>query len=419
MSACLQRVAGSPPSMLPWTSPAEKEVRSTTARQRGLSTGLNTAEAGLPYTTSSSRYHSLSTNITATVFPPVFEYRDVPNKNSKMINYSIISSLDGPQLTALPCSSANLSPCTPTGFLLDRKVVGAPSATGLFPRRHSVSLPSAKFSKSQFVNRLKRDPPVLLGSSCINNKENHFRERSFSELGDRLWPGSQACVDGSSQVNSSRYKTELCRPFEENSTCKYGDKCQFAHGMHELRSLSRHPKYKTELCRTFHTSGFCPYGPRCHFIHNAEERRGPPPLSAFNKMERPRLQHSFSFAGFPSSNSQQDCPTSITPPPMFSTKDLIEWRSNSFAHSSQDLASPFFPSLGPSPMSEPQGLTPPSPTTPYLFQPTSEISPSPPDSLSDQEGYQSSLGSQSGSESPLLDASRRLPIFSRLSVSDE
>lgn len=70
-----------------------------------------------------------------------------------------------------------------------------------------------------------------------------------------------------------RYKTELCRPFEEAGECKYGDKCQFAHGIQELRNLQRHPKYKTELCRTFHSVGFCPYGPRCHFVHNAEEAR--------------------------------------------------------------------------------------------------------------------------------------------------
>lgn len=67
-----------------------------------------------------------------------------------------------------------------------------------------------------------------------------------------------------------RYKTELCHPFEENGVCKYGEKCQFAHGFHELRDLARHPKYKTELCRTFHAEGYCPYGARCHFIH--EER---------------------------------------------------------------------------------------------------------------------------------------------------
>ncbi|XP_055493223.1 mRNA decay activator protein ZFP36-like [Leucoraja erinacea] len=56
---------------------------------------------------------------------------------------------------------------------------------------------------------------------------------------------------------------------------RYSDKCQFAHGLAELRSLSRHPKYKSELCRTLYTTGFCPYGTRCHFIHNPEEGRVP------------------------------------------------------------------------------------------------------------------------------------------------
>ncbi|XP_051234552.1 mRNA decay activator protein ZFP36L1b isoform X1 [Dicentrarchus labrax] len=368
--------------------------------------GLKTPKSGLSHTTANVYSNSLPANMTTTISSPFFEYREVANKNNKMLNYSSNNnSLGGPQLTSVPCSSANLSPCTTTGSLLDRKVVGAPSAGGLLQRRHSVSLPSAKFSQNQFVNSHKTDPTVLLGGSSNSNKENRFRERSYSELGDRLRPGSQVCVGGSSQVNSSRYKTELCRPFEENGTCKYGDKCQFAHGMHELRSLSRHPKYKTELCRTFHTIGFCPYGPRCHFIHNAEERRGPPPLSTFNKMQRPRLQHSLSFAGFPSCGGLQDSPT---PPPMFSTEDL----TSPFTYSSQEFGSLFGPSLGPTLVSEPQA--PPSPTT--FFQPTSEGPPSLPDSLSDQEGYQSS---QSGSESPLLDASRRLPIFSRLSISDD
>lgn len=78
------------------------------------------------------------------------------------------------------------------------------------------------------------------------------------------------------QCSTSRYKTELCRPFQEYGFCKYGDKCQFAHGEQDLRVLPRHPKYKTELCRTYHSTGFCPYGPRCHFIHNMEEARQPP-----------------------------------------------------------------------------------------------------------------------------------------------
>lgn len=116
----------------------------------------------------------------------------------------------------------------------------------------------------------------LMASAACHN---HKLDRSISEpVSERkLSLGGQNAVNNNSSsnqnINSSRYKTELCRPFEESGHCKYGDKCQFAHGLAELRTLARHPKYKTELCRTFHTIGFCPYGPRCHFIHNEDERR--------------------------------------------------------------------------------------------------------------------------------------------------
>jgi butyrate response factor 1 len=66
------------------------------------------------------------------------------------------------------------------------------------------------------------------------------------------------------------YKTELCRSFCETGTCRYGHKCQFAHGGHELRPVARHPKYKTEICKTFTSTGNCPYGNRCRFIHQSQ-----------------------------------------------------------------------------------------------------------------------------------------------------
>jgi len=80
-------------------------------------------------------------------------------------------------------------------------------------------------------------------------------------------------------ASSARYKTELCRAFSEHGACRYGDRCQFAHGRHDLRAVARHPKYKTDLCRTYHSTGLCPYGPRCHFIHDELDagRRPPPP----------------------------------------------------------------------------------------------------------------------------------------------
>ncbi|XP_015921719.1 mRNA decay activator protein ZFP36L1 isoform X2 [Parasteatoda tepidariorum] len=144
------------------------------------------------------------------------------------------------------------------------------SQSSLSALNANLPLPAVKTST-------KQHPPLTASNSVANcNAASHLKalvsrehrklDRSVSE------PVSQQTTRPV-QSNSSRYKTELCRPFEENGTCKYGDKCQFAHGQGELRNLTRHPKYKTELCRTFHSTGFCPYGPRCHFIHNSEDSK--------------------------------------------------------------------------------------------------------------------------------------------------
>lgn len=79
-------------------------------------------------------------------------------------------------------------------------------------------------------------------------------------------------IDIEKEINAQNlYKTELCRSYVETGACRYGAKCQFAHGKAELRPVLRHPKYKTEICKTFHTIGTCPYGTRCRFIHQRSE----------------------------------------------------------------------------------------------------------------------------------------------------
>lgn len=129
-------------------------------------------------------------------------------------------------------------------------------------------------------------------SGNVNNLHRHL-DRSHSEpLGKHQ---VQPAV-----TSSSRYKTELCRPYAETGFCKYGEKCQFAHGGSELRNMPRHPKYKTELCRTFHTTGLCGYGTRCHFIHNAEERRN---FLNFGNYEETSLTPPGSLHGSPTSSA--------------------------------------------------------------------------------------------------------------------
>ena len=56
--------------------------------------------------------------------------------------------------------------------------------------------------------------------------------------------------DGNSYKSSipvfpDKYKTELCVNWEYRGSCRYGAKCQFAHGEEELRMGTRHSKVKT------------------------------------------------------------------------------------------------------------------------------------------------------------------------------
>ncbi|XP_028651201.1 mRNA decay activator protein ZFP36L1 [Erpetoichthys calabaricus] len=340
-----------------------------------------------------------------------------------------------------------------------------------FQRRHStspVTLANSKFNSGSAdhlnepscwsmqgnVHRWTQEPRQQLPRSCLNHIP--FRvDRSVSMIENQVGsfsntgqvapttlappPGLSVSTSslGSSSPKSaspitasmsSRYKTELCRTFEESGACKYGAKCQFAHGLEELRGLSRHPKYKTEPCRTFHTIGFCPYGARCHFIHNAEEQRPRPALPS-QPRERPLLmRQSVSFAGFTSSslsgfqNLQEPLTfsraSSVSPPPSTSSPEML---------------SPVFPEPGT--LKHGFGLCgdlsderahlgsgcrccPPPPTYRSAFALGGLLQRSTSaDSLSDQEGYTSS-SSLSGSESPSFEG-RRLPIFSRLSVSDD
>ncbi|KAI9907345.1 hypothetical protein PsorP6_004520 [Peronosclerospora sorghi] len=68
-------------------------------------------------------------------------------------------------------------------------------------------------------------------------------------------------------ARNNLYKTELCKHYTENGSCRYGSKCQFAHGEEELRGVLRHPKYKTTRCKAYVSTGKCMYGSRCRFIH--------------------------------------------------------------------------------------------------------------------------------------------------------
>ena len=43
---------------------------------------------------------------------------------------------------------------------------------------------------------------------------------------------------GFNKVNPQKFKTVLCRHFENNQSCSLGERCSFAHGAHEIRGFT-------------------------------------------------------------------------------------------------------------------------------------------------------------------------------------
>lgn len=92
-------------------------------------------------------------------------------------------------------------------------------------------------------------------------------------------------------MNTTKYKTVLCKHFGQTGTCSYGDKCQFAHGFHELKSSMNNgtiqmnqdpnkPKtapnpsnFKIVKCKNWENTGSCKYGSVCTFAHGDSEMR--------------------------------------------------------------------------------------------------------------------------------------------------
>ncbi|KAM9358845.1 mRNA decay activator protein ZFP36 [Symphorus nematophorus] len=385
--------------------------------------------------------------------------------------------------------------------------IGQPRSSSSFSLSSLSCLPndpsdSIFLASSQWGQQSESPLPSQVANSTQWGKSGFLAQRSISMVETSSataaslgWPGtdmkhcqsnisptalntSSSSSTSSIPSSSSRYKTELCRSYTESGLCKYGGKCQFAHGVEELRDLSRHPKYKTEPCRTFHTIGFCPYGTRCHFVHNSEEEKKhsfsrsssssssssvtqqPPPSSS--RLHRPPLvRQSFSFSGFPSAPQQalQPALAALPPPPAASftrapsasppsCADITDLLSHALlemdsafeaspAHQYQPLAgqataadprSPFLPSpdsgcspCGPSPTTSPSLRQ--SPGANGVFSAALGARSLSYTSLSDQDqDGSSSTSSLSGSEScgGISEANgRRLAVFSQLSVPED
>lgn len=72
-------------------------------------------------------------------------------------------------------------------------------------------------------------------------------------------------------TNRGLYKTELCESYTTKGTCRYGNKCQFAHGLSELKFRQFGNNFRTKPCINWTKLGYCPYGKRCCFKHGSDQ----------------------------------------------------------------------------------------------------------------------------------------------------
>ncbi|KAJ1481527.1 hypothetical protein T484DRAFT_1577591, partial [Baffinella frigidus] len=63
------------------------------------------------------------------------------------------------------------------------------------------------------------------------------------------------------------YKTRVCAYFQTTGACHFGERCNFAHGSEDLRTVAEPDVFKTRLCSTFLEKGSCWYGAACSFAH--------------------------------------------------------------------------------------------------------------------------------------------------------
>lgn len=113
----------------------------------------------------------------------------------------------------------------------------------------------------------------LIESLRVHEERQLARRPSSCNSQDSLdvSPVSPLSPDDSRLFDLTKYKTELCRSFQYNGFCKYGDACLYAHGGIDLRLYPKHPQYRTKKCFSFHNKGYCLYGSRCQFLHDSEE----------------------------------------------------------------------------------------------------------------------------------------------------
>ncbi|CAI4035064.1 hypothetical protein SMKI_12G2020 [Saccharomyces mikatae IFO 1815] len=141
-------------------------------------------------------------------------------------------------------------------------------------------LPSVNVNGSTSTTAFKKklevqiNPDYVPKSSQLPLTSQNLQQLSQQKLKNEAPSFPQKESSGHSKVKSQPqetpkqlYKTELCESFTLKGSCPYGSKCQFAHGLGELKVKKSCKNFRTKPCVNWEKLGYCPYGRRCCFKH--------------------------------------------------------------------------------------------------------------------------------------------------------
>lgn len=138
--------------------------------------------------------------------------------------------------------------------------------TKIKPKRKTATLKTLlkkkKLKKSSFDFIPKNYPLSQTNSETSMDKISRKKDSSPKK---NILQNQKSLKDFKKNPN---YKTEICKNFEINKKCQWGDQCCFAHGRKDLREkMNLNSQYKTKICKNYHFKGYCQYGSRCQYFH--------------------------------------------------------------------------------------------------------------------------------------------------------
>ena len=125
-------------------------------------------------------------------------------------------------------------------------------------------------NKLYMDNNQEKGKKILLGNENDSTSDETSPEKNYNKKNDynEKRKENKQPFKGEAKDFKIKYKTELCKYYEIDGKCKYGDKCAYAHGKENLRSkVTNTTAYRTKKCIQFFENGYCSYGNRCQFAH--------------------------------------------------------------------------------------------------------------------------------------------------------